>query len=288
MGVHVSSAGGWARALARAAALASDALQLFTQPPQRWAAPPWSAQDAAAFVAGRAEHGIAFACGHEIYLANLASEDVALRARSRAYLEEELRRARALGLEGVVIHPGRIGDGLRDEGLGRYADELTVVLAAVPAVRVFLETTPGARGQLGGTLEELAALRDRIPAPLHRRVGYCVDTCHLFVAGYDLVRDFDGVLARIGDVLGWEHVALLHLNDARDPCGSRRDRHAHLGEGALGPDVFRRLLADDRTAWRPKILETPKGKDDALDRHNLARVRRWWAEVRGTLTERSE
>lgn len=282
LGVHVSTAGGWARAPARAAALGTDALQLFTQPPQRWAAPPWGAEEAAGFRSRRSAHGVRFACAHEIYLTNPASADAALRARSRAYLEEELGRARALGLDGVVVHPGRVGDGDRAAGLARNAEILEAALAAVPEVSVWLETTAGARGQLGATLEELAALRARLPRALQARVGYCLDTCHLYVAGYDLVRDFDGVLARIGDVLGWEHVGLLHLNDARDPCGSRRDRHAHLGEGTLGAEVFRRLLADERTAKRPKILETPKGKGDELDRQNLARVRRWWAEVTGT------
>lgn len=141
-------------------------------------------------------------------------------------------------------------------------------------VTVLLETTAGCGTALGSTFEELAELRERIPARLRGRVGFCADTCHLYAAGYDLVGDFDGVWARWEAVIGLEHLRVLHLNDSKTPFASRRDRHALIAEGSLGPGPFRRIMTDPRFARVIRIIETPKGEDEVtLDRKMLRRLR---------------
>jgi deoxyribonuclease-4 len=144
------------------------------------------------------------------------------------------------------------------------------------AVTVLLETTAGSGTALGATFEELAELRRRIPAPLRRRIGFCADTCHLYSAGYDLRRDFDGVWDAWDRAIGLEHLHVLHLNDSKTPFGSRRDRHELIGEGSLGREPFRRLMTDPRFARVIRIIETPKGDDEVtLDRKMLRRLRRF-------------
>jgi deoxyribonuclease IV len=139
---------------------------------------------------------------------------------------------------------------------------------------VLLETTAGAGSVLGARFEELAEMIGRIGAAARARVGVCVDTCHLWAAGYDLAGDYDGVMARLEDTIGPERVRLFHLNDSLGGLGSRRDRHAGIGQGALGDGPFRRLMNDPRFAGVPRVLETPKGDDPvAADRANLARLR---------------
>ena len=144
---------------------------------------------------------------------------------------------------------------------------------------VLLETTAGSGKVLGSRFEQLAEMIDRMPAGVRDRVGVCVDTCHVYAAGYDLRGDYDGVINALADVIGLERVRLFHLNDSATPFASRRDRHAHIGEGSLGDEPFRRLVNDPRFAAVPMVLETPKEHPDdpkdlvTLDRQNLARLR---------------
>jgi deoxyribonuclease IV len=141
-----------------------------------------------------------------------------------------------------------------------------------------LETTAGTGTALGATFEELAAIVARVPEPQRSRIGVCVDTCHAYSAGYDLVADFDGVWARFGDVIGMERLRVLHLNDSKTPFASRRDRHELIAEGSLGEAPFRRLMTDSRFAAVPKIIETPKLDDaEATDRRMLERLRGYLA-----------
>jgi deoxyribonuclease-4 len=146
----------------------------------------------------------------------------------------------------------------------------------VPGVGVLLETTAGMGTVLGSRFEELGALRDLIEPDVRRRVGYCADTCHLYSAGYDLVTDYDRVWTEWDRVLGLARLGCLHLNDSKTPFGSRRDRHALLGEGSLGPEPFRRIMRDPRFRRVAKIIETPKGTDERTnDRRMLRRLRAW-------------
>lgn len=274
LGAHVSTRGGVDQAPARARALDAAVLQLFTKQPNRWADRSVAPEMAERFRAARAESGTRWCVSHDSYLINLASPDPALWNRSLASFRAELERCAALGIEAVVTHPGNATDGDVRRGIDDNARGLARALADVPGVRVLLELTAGSGTSIGATFENLAAIRQGVPAPERARVGVCVDTCHAFAAGYDLVSDYDGVWDAYEAVLPLSTLELFHLNDSQHPFGSRKDRHAGIGEGTLGEDPFRRLVRDDRFARVPKLLETPKGDDEVtLDRHNLALLR---------------
>lgn len=250
-------------------------LQLFTKQPSRWAEPVLGADVVAGFHEECRAHGIGAMAAHDAYLINLASPDDVLRARSFAAFCEELRRCALLGIPWLVSHPGSATDGDRASGIARNADELTRALeTAGGTTTVLLETTAGAGSALGAVLEELAELRHRVSDQVRDRVGFCVDTCHIWAAGYDLREDYAGVTSAIDDILGVAHVRLFHLNDSIGALGSHRDRHADIGRGAIGAEAFGALVRDDRYASVPKLLETPKGDDAvAADRRNLGVLR---------------
>jgi len=275
LGAHVSTAGGVRNAPLRAEEIGATAIQVFTKQPNRWAEPVCGEEDVRGFTGGVRERGIGFANSHDSYLINLASADPTLRDRSLASFKAELRRSAELELDAVVTHPGNATDGDRLRGLAQNAALVEEALAEVPGrTLVLLETTAGAGTALGATFEELAEMIERI-SPEHRsRVGICLDTCHVYSAGYDLVGDYEGVVANLADSVGLERLKLFHLNDSQCPFGSRKDRHAEIGEGSLGDAPFRRIMTDERFAAVPKVLETPKGDDHtAADRRNLARLR---------------
>jgi deoxyribonuclease-4 len=251
-------------------------LQLFTKTPNQWRERTVTPAEAAAFRAAMAQAGIRSAVSHDSYLINLASPDRTLLARSIKAFTAELERATALGLDGVVSHPGNyIANQAR--GLGRNAAAYSRCLRAVPGpVMLLLETTAGTGTALGRTFEELRELRDRIDDDVRGRVAFCADTCHLYSAGYDLVRGFDQVWERWDAVLGFDLLRCLHLNDSMTPLGSYRDRHARIGEGTLGPAPFRRIMTDPRFAGVPKILEPPNSDDHPRDcKRGIRRLRSW-------------
>jgi deoxyribonuclease-4 len=214
------------------------------------------------------------AVAHDSYLINLASPDLELRARSIKSFIAELQRCQTLGIRAVVSHPGNYLDD-RGSGLSRNAESYIECLEAVPgSIMVLLETTAGTGTALGSSFEELAEIRAKIPSPLRKRIGFCADTCHLYAAGYDLVRDYEGIWQRWDDLIGLKHLRCLHLNDSKTPLGSRRDRHELIGEGSLGPSPFRRIMTDPRFSRVMKVLETPKGDDLVTsDRKMLRRLR---------------
>jgi len=272
LGAHVSTAGGIEHAPARGRAIGATAIQVFTKTPNRWREPTLSRARVTAFRRAARSAGLAVVA-HDSYLINLASPDDTLRRRSRASFVAELERCRALGIRYVVSHPGNFMDD-RAAGLRRNAAAYADALARVPGPVILVETTAGAGTALGARFDELAELRSRIPPPLRRRVGFCADTCHLFAAGYDLRNAWHDVWDAWDRTIGRRHLRCIHLNDARDPLGSRRDRHALIGEGTLGPAPFRNLMRDSRFRSVIKIIETPKGTDpDATDRRMLRRLR---------------
>jgi deoxyribonuclease-4 len=274
LGAHVSAAGGVHNAPERAARLDAVVLQLFTKQPSRWAEPEPSADDVAAYRTKAAVHGISFAAAHDSYLINLASPDDVLRARSLDSFCRELLRCRAFGIPFVVTHPGNATDDDIESGVARNADALQQALEEVSDVGILIETTAGAGRALGATFEQLAAIVHRITDAVQPRVGVCLDTCHVWAAGYDLRTEYDDVFARFDDALGLDRLRMFHLNDSEGALGSRRDRHANIGRGALGDEPFRRLMTDERFAHVPKLLETPKGDDIVrADRRNLRRLR---------------
>lgn len=275
LGAHVSIAGGIERAPGRATEIESVCLQLFTKQPSRWAEPEVEPGTARAFREARDREGIRISVAHDSYLINLSSPKPELWERSRSCFEGELRRGAVLGLDHVVTHPGNATDGDTESGIARNADAITSCLEAVPdGPTVLLELTAGAGTSVGGRFEQLAAILEGIPASLQDRVAVCVDTCHAFAAGYDLVNDYDAVWSAFDDILGLERLRLFHLNDSRTPFGSGRDRHEHIGEGSLGVEPFRRIVTDERFRDVPKLLETPKEDDPvANDLRNLNLLR---------------
>ncbi len=275
LGAHVSAAGGAPTAPARAEAIGARVLQLFTKQPNRWAEPVLPPAVGEAFASEREAHGIRTVVSHDSYLINLASPNPSLWKRSVASFEAELRRCAVLGVDLLVTHPGNATDGDAEEGIVRNARGVAACLRAVPeGPRVLLEITCGSGTSVGGSFEDLALIREALPSDVRDRTGVCFDTCHAWAAGYDLVEDYDGVWDAFGRVLGMETLGLFHLNDSRHPRGSRKDRHAGIGEGTLGPEPFRRIMTDPRFRGIPKVLETPKGDDGVTeDLRNLALLR---------------
>ncbi len=274
LGAHVSTQGGVALGPARGAAIGATAIQLFTKTPNQWREPSLGAADVAAFRAALAASGIGAVVSHDSYLINLASPDDALQARSMQAFTGELERCRALGIPWVVSHPGNYIDD-RAAGLGRNARAYAECLARVPGdVGVLIEGTAGAGTALGSSFAELGTLRDELPAALRARVAFCLDTAHLHAAGYDVAAELDAVWEEFDREVGLGLLKCLHLNDSKGVLGSHLDRHQWIGEGAIGPDPFRRIMRDARLAPVIKIIETPKGDDPVRhDRRMLRRLR---------------
>ncbi len=275
LGAHMSIASGLHRACDRAAALGCTTMQIFTKNASQWRAAAVTAAAAREFRAAAAAHGVDPVLAHTAYLINLASTDDATRARSVAALTDEIDRAGLLGIPYLVLHPGAHGGAGEEAGLAAVARGLDRALtaAATDAVMILLETTAGQGTCLGHRFAHLAALRAQSRYP--DRLGICLDTCHVFAAGYDIstVAGVRRTLAVFDREVGLRQLRALHLNDALKPCGSRVDRHTHIGEGHIGDAGFRALLAQARVRALPMLLETPKGDDDEMDRCNLNRLR---------------
>ena len=274
LGAHVSTAGGIDQAPPRARAIGASAMQVFTKMANRWAERICESAECEAFSAALGGSLVRATMAHDSYLINLASPDEALRRRSIESFVAELRRCEALGLAHMVSHPGNYMDD-RASGRARNADGIAEALERVPGRTILcLETTSGSGTSLGATFDERAAIIALVPEPHRSRLGICVDTCHVYSAGYDLVNAYDDVWARLRDVMDWSRVKAVHLNDSKAPFSSKRDRHELIAEGSLGELPFRRIMTDERFANVPKVIETPKGTDaTATDARMLARLR---------------
>jgi deoxyribonuclease-4 len=274
LGAHVSSAGGVPEAPPRAATIQATALQLFPKMANRWAERDCADEECAAFRERLAATDVVATMAHDSYLINLASPDPVLRARSIASFTNELRRCAALGLDYLVSHPGNYMDE-RETGIARNAESINEAFAAAPGATVLcLETTAGSGTSLGATFAELAAIISRIDPAYRSRVGICLDSCHVYSAGYDLVNDYEGVFARLEDAMGLDRLRVMHLNDSKTPFASRKDRHELIAEGSLGELPFRRIMTDERLVRVPKVIETPKLDDaTATDTRMLERLR---------------
>ncbi|HSJ63983.1 MAG TPA: deoxyribonuclease IV [Gemmatimonadaceae bacterium] len=274
LGAHTSIAGGTALAPPRAKAIGATAMQIFTKMANRWAERECEVEERDAFSTAMRDTAVRVTSAHDSYLINLASPDPVLRERSIQSFECELRRCAALELDFLVSHPGNYMDD-RASGIARNAEAITQALERVPGTTMLLlETTAGSGTALGSTFEELAALIAAVAKPQRKRVGVCVDTAHVFAAGYDLREDYEAVWARFDDTIGFRKLKLMHLNDSKVPLGSRRDRHELIAEGAIGEAPFRRIMTDPRLAKVAKVIETPKLDDpEATDRRMLERLR---------------
>jgi deoxyribonuclease-4 len=273
----MSIAGGYYKAVEAAAKLEMDCVQLFTKNNNQWAAKPITSSDVENFKTCLKQADISHPVAHDSYLINLASPDDVLWTKSRDAFAHELERAEALGLMGVVMHPGAHVASTPEEGLGRIVTALDAVHESTSGFQTLtlLETTAGQGTTLGAKFEELAWIIERVQAP--DRVGVCVDTCHIFSAGYPLIAaaEFKATFAEFDRLIGISRIKAFHLNDSLKAFGSRVDRHAHIGRGTLGLEPFRHLLNDKRFAKIPMYLETEKGEEDGeeLDAINLRTLR---------------
>jgi deoxyribonuclease-4 len=275
LGAHVSIAGGVFRAVPRASDLACDAIQIFVKNASQWEGKPLAETDVERFEQGLRESEISTLVAHSTYLVNLAGTNPENLRRSRATLGDELDRCDRLGIPGLVVHPGaHLGAG-EEEGIDLIAESLDEIYAARPGcqTRVLLENTAGQGTLIGHQLEQLSAIVER--AHCGGRLGLCVDTCHAFAAGHpiDTEAGYKAFFQRAQELFGPDEPSCLHLNDSRHPQGSKKDRHANLGEGYLGLEVFERLVNDPRWHGRPMILETPMGDDSEGHRRDLETLR---------------
>ncbi|HZI94933.1 MAG TPA: deoxyribonuclease IV [Patescibacteria group bacterium] len=275
LGAHMSIAGGVDLAVGRGADVGCDAIQIFTKSSNQWKAKPLAPEEVLRFKTGLVERKIAPAVAHDCYLINMASPDDALYEKSIASFGEELDRCEILGVPYLVTHPGsHVGSG-EEAGIARIAGALDRLLRDRPGqrVKVLLETTAGQGSSVGHKFEHLRAILDRLVSP--ERVGVCIDTCHVFAAGYDLrtEKGYHEVMTSFDRIVGLDRVRAFHLNDCKKDLGCRVDRHEQIGAGYLGADAFKWLMNDSRFDDVPMILETPKGADCAEDRVNLALLR---------------
>jgi deoxyribonuclease IV len=272
-GAHMSIAGGHEKALLAAQAHHCATVQLFTKSSNQWKAKELTAEEVRTFRRTLRQTKLRQPLAHDCYLINLASPDAELYHRSVETFVIELQRAEALGLSYLVTHPGSATDGDEQGGLARVAKALDEVHRRCPdfRVRVLLETTAGQGNSLGHRFEHLARILELVAEP--NRLGVCLDTCHVFAAGYALApeAEYRATLRAFDRVVGLKRLRAFHLNDSLKPQGSRVDRHAHIGQGHLGLEPFRLLVNDPRFRNRPMVLETPKEND--MDTVNLKTLR---------------
>jgi len=284
IGAHMSVAGGVSKAVERAVVHGCEALQIFSKNASQWKGKPLDPVEVRTFRMRIDETGITPVVAHASYLINLATTFPLLREQSIAAFVDELDRAEALGLLGVVIHPGTCTAGTEEDGLRLIAEAIRTAFKARPRKRamVLLEHTAGQGRTLGHRFEHLAAILKHLNGS--PRVGVCLDTCHLVAAGYDIVSDagYRDTFEAFDRLVGLDRLRAFHGNDSKKPCGSRVDRHEHIGEGCLGVEPFRRLLNDTRFAQLPILIETVKTSRsekantivaDPLDVKNLSTLR---------------
>lgn len=266
IGVHVGTAGGVWTAVDRAVGAGANAFQIFSASPRMWKAAPVKAADAAKMLELRKKHDVGPVAVHASYLINLCSQTEAVRANSIAAFRGEVERALALGAEYLVLHPGSWKGLTREQGLTLAAESIERAIEGIDFsnsnspgkdFRILIENTAGAEFSLGGKLEQVAELVECLKACAP--VAVCLDTCHVHVAGYDIVTT-DGYIETmklVESTVGFDAVKVWHCNDAKAAMGSKLDRHEHIGEGMIGAEAFRRLLHDARFAHAAFIAETP-------------------------------
>ena len=263
IGVHLGTAGGCFTAVNRAVEAGANTFQIFSASPRMWKAAPVKPEDAKKMVDLRKQHDIGPISVHASYLINLCSKTETVRENSTAAFRGEVERAMALGAENLVLHPGSWNGLTREEGLRLAAESIERAIAGfdfslAPEFRILIENTAGAEFSLGGKLEQVAELVATLQgcgAP----VAVCLDTCHMHVAGYDIVtaEGYADTMKLVGETVGFEAVRVWHCNDAKAAKGSKLDRHEHIGEGTIGAQAFRRLLKDSRFGNAVFIAETP-------------------------------
>ena len=254
LGCHLSSTGGNVKMVETARSIGANTFAFFTRNPRGSRAKPEDPADAAAAAEMLLEGGFGKLVAHGAYTMNLCTADSEARGFAADILADDLRRMAALPGNFYNFHPGsHVGQGV-EAGIGYIAEALRKAMAPGYPVTVLLETMAGKGSEIGGRFEELKAILDAVGSP---DVGVCLDTCHVYDGGYDIVKDLDGVLAEFDRIIGLDRLKALHLNDSKNPFASHKDRHECLGQGSLGVETFRAIVNHPALRDKPMILETP-------------------------------
>ncbi len=258
IGAHVSASGGVENAPLNATKIGADAFALFTKNQRQWVSAPLAAKSIEQFKQRCAEGGFdaRYILPHDSYLINLGNPDEEAQQKSRAAFIDEMKRCEQLGLKLLNFHPGSHLNKISiEECLDKIAANINLALSMTSGVTAVIENTAGQGSNLGNRFEEIRYIIDRVEDK--SRVGYCIDTCHTYSAGYDIVGDYEGVFTKLDEIVGLEYLRGIHLNDTKKTLGSRVDRHESIGLGLLGEDFFKRFMRDSRFDNVPIILETP-------------------------------
>lgn len=258
LGAHVSASGGVENAPLNAMAIGANAFALFTKNQRQWVSAPLTAKSIELFKENCAKSGIAseYILPHDSYLINLGNPDEEAIQKSRAAFIDEMQRCEQLGLTMLNFHPGSHLNKISvEQCLDEIAANINLALSRTKGVTAVIENTAGQGSNVGNKLEEIRYIIDRVDDK--SRVGVCIDTCHIYSAGYDIVNDYDAVFSAVDDIIGREYLKAIHLNDTKKPLASRVDRHESIGLGLLGMDFFKRFMKDPRFDNIPIVLETP-------------------------------
>lgn len=274
IGTHISVAGGLDKAFPRADALGCESMQIFTRSQRQWAAKPVTLSEAEDFFRAWQKSSVKAVVSHASYLINIASPDDEMREKSYTALKAEAERCHQLGIDDIVLHPG-FGLGLtEEEAIKNIAGSLLRLFEETPeyTCRILLETMAGQGSVIGANLEHFTKIQELLN--YNERAAFCVDTCHVFAAGYDLRTEdaYERFISLIEKHIGADNVLCWHLNDSKAEKGSNLDRHTHLGDGQIGVQPFALLMNDERFADIPTILETPK--EGVGDEGNLSFLRK--------------
>ena len=279
IGAHVSTGGGLVRAIERAEEMRCDAIQILNHSPRMWRPTRYSDQDFEAFREAMEPSRVEVVAIHMIYLINPAAKDKEMRKKSLDSLTHALRVGDGIGALGVVVHPGALKDDTRTNARKRAINLIKEALARSESCPILYENTAGSPQLLGRDFDETAELIEKTGGP--KRLGLCIDTCHLYATGYNIAspEGTKKMVDEIGDKVGLKQLKLMHMNDATDPLGSNRDRHAPIGKGEIGRKGFRAFLGEPRLQGVPAVLEGP-----GIDGHDVARkdvqlIRRLWREA---------
>ena len=279
IGIHTSIAGALERSATTAAELGANTFQIFSSSPRQWKASVPSVPAIKLLNAAREKFDLTPLVIHDNYLINLASTNEGIRKQSIEAFRGELVRGIAIGAEYLVAHPGNYKGQTIEQGIFHF---LQGVAAAAEGLKfdklmLLIECTAGAGAQIGGRLEELHVIREYAAQMTHLPVGFCLDTCHLLVSGYDIATEqgLKKTVAEADRILGLEHVRVIHANDSKGALGSHMDRHEHIGQGYIGIDGFRRLLTHPKLRQKAFILETPVD-EEGDDKRNLDTLKALW------------
>jgi deoxyribonuclease-4 len=276
IGAHESIAGGIETAFERGDRAGCRTLQVFTKNSNQWRAKPLSEEAIANYKTAASKSTIRPVVAHDSYLINLCATDLSILEKSREAFIDELQRCNALGIPYLNFHPGAHMGAGEEEGIKKIVESLNQAHEATQGFKVMsvLETTAGQGSAIGHRFEQLRAIIDEVDDPA--RMGVCIDTCHIFAAGYDIRSNeaYQKTITEFDQIVGLRRLVAIHINDSKKPLGSKVDRHEHIGKGEIGKEGFRCLMKDERLAQIPKILETPKGEDLKEDRMNLALLRK--------------